>query len=139
MKDTGQPSTRRHRDAETNGAAIGVGRNDWVQFPLPPNRTGESPASGSPVEKSPMSGLTRGGVGLRQRKQPMLRKEVHRPPSIVQPASVDPKAGTFAQQAPQTRPDPGIETFEGPVAVFEIRKPAHQRAIEVRHADRDAR
>src|SRR6266404_7571816 len=29
--------------------AIGVGRDDWFRLPLPPNRTGGSPASGSPV------------------------------------------------------------------------------------------
>src|SRR6266542_30213 len=28
---------------------IGVGRADWFRLPLPPNRTGGSPASGSPV------------------------------------------------------------------------------------------
>src|SRR5215813_2129089 len=28
---------------------IGVGGTDWLQSPLPPNRTGGSPASGSPV------------------------------------------------------------------------------------------
>src|SRR5271157_4439639 len=28
---------------------IGVGRADWFRSPLPPNRTGGSPASGSPV------------------------------------------------------------------------------------------
>ena len=29
--------------------AIGVGRTNWLRSPLPPNRTGGSPASGSPV------------------------------------------------------------------------------------------
>ena len=29
---------------------IGVGRTDWIRFPLPPNRTGGFPASGSPVD-----------------------------------------------------------------------------------------
>jgi hypothetical protein len=28
---------------------IGVGRTEWSRSPLPPNRTGGSPASGSPV------------------------------------------------------------------------------------------
>src|SRR5687767_400973 len=28
---------------------IGVGRVDWLRLPLPPNRTGGFPASGSPV------------------------------------------------------------------------------------------
>src|SRR5262245_39433405 len=28
---------------------IGVGRTDWFRLPLPPNRIGGSPASGSPV------------------------------------------------------------------------------------------
>jgi hypothetical protein len=30
-------------------ALIGVGSADWFRCPLPPNRTGGSPASGSPV------------------------------------------------------------------------------------------
>ena len=30
-------------------AYIGVGRTEWSRSPLPPNRTGGSPASGSPV------------------------------------------------------------------------------------------
>jgi hypothetical protein len=32
---------------------IGVGRTDWYRSPLPPNRTGGSPASGSPVDGYP--------------------------------------------------------------------------------------
>ena len=32
---------------------IGVGRTHWVESPLPPNRTGGSPASGSLVDGSP--------------------------------------------------------------------------------------
>jgi len=32
---------------------IGVGKADWFRPPLPPNRTGGSPASGSPVNGSP--------------------------------------------------------------------------------------
>ena len=37
-------------DAEHLQAHIGVGRTDWTRFPLPPNRTGGFPASGSPVD-----------------------------------------------------------------------------------------
>jgi hypothetical protein len=43
--------------------------------PLPPNRTGGSLASGSPVEKSPHRGLTRRRKGVLQRKQPLRGKE----------------------------------------------------------------
>jgi len=37
---------------------IGVGKSDWFRTPLPPNRTCRSPAFGSPVDRSPSSGLT---------------------------------------------------------------------------------
>ena len=43
-----------------------------VSFPLPPNRTGGSPASGSPVEESPRKGLTGERMGVHQGKQPVL-------------------------------------------------------------------
>jgi len=32
-------------------AEIGVGKPHWFAAPLPPNRTGGSPASGSPVDR----------------------------------------------------------------------------------------
>src|SRR6266508_2425065 len=35
--------------ASDRAEVIGVGRADWFRLPLPPNRTGGSPASGSPV------------------------------------------------------------------------------------------
>ena len=51
-------------------AHIGVGRTDWFQPLPPPNRTGGSPASGSPVGGSPRQGLTVARVGRFQIKQP---------------------------------------------------------------------
>src|SRR5690606_35694365 len=44
-------------------------------LPLPPNRTGGSPASGSPVGGSPARGLTRLRMGLGQRVQPVRSEE----------------------------------------------------------------
>src|SRR5262249_30449865 len=51
----GKNSSRSQGCARRGGVAglIGVGKPHWVAAPLPPNRTGGSPASGSPV-----SGLT---------------------------------------------------------------------------------
>ena len=43
---------------------IGVGTRDWFRAPLPPNRTGGFPASGSPVEESPPRGLMRRRMGI---------------------------------------------------------------------------
>jgi hypothetical protein len=41
-----------------------VGRGDWVRLPLPPNRTGGSPASGSPVDGWPRARTDRRPHGL---------------------------------------------------------------------------
>jgi len=42
---------------------IGVGKPHWIAAPLPPNRTGGSPASGSPVDGSPQRGPAKPGDG----------------------------------------------------------------------------
>jgi len=61
---------------------IGVGRDDWFRLPLPPNRTGGSPASGSPV-----GGLTHEGTGRREHGLPAsCRAHVRRRSGL---ASVD--------------------------------------------------
>src|ERR1700740_1912029 len=62
---------------------IGVGRTDWVRSPLPPNRTGGSPASGSPVDGSPARGLANLRIGVLQAKKPMVGKEDIGPPDMV--------------------------------------------------------
>ena len=61
----------------------------------------------------------------------MLGKERVRPTSMI-PAMTDPVAtGTFAEQAPQTHPNPTIESPERPrVAVLEILKPTPQDRVQ---------
>jgi hypothetical protein len=51
------------RPSHTPPHRIGVGRADWIRLPLPPNRTGGFPASGSPVGGSPPRGLTDQAMG----------------------------------------------------------------------------
>jgi len=51
---------------------IGVGATDWFRPPLPPNRTGGSPAYGSPVDGLPTGGLNKTNMGCVQAVQPML-------------------------------------------------------------------
>src|SRR5258708_22479650 len=85
---------------------IGVGRPHWFAAPLPPNRTGGSPASGSPVDGSPSRGLTRRRMGCFQTVQPLLGKERIRPTPMVISVPVALSALTLAQDTPQTHPDP---------------------------------
>jgi len=54
---------------------IGVGTSHWIVTPLPPNRTGGSPASGSPVGGSPTRGPEQGFIGFYKAEKPMLPKE----------------------------------------------------------------
>ena len=54
-------------------AHIGVGRA-WLTPPLPPNRTGGSPAYGSPVDGLPTRGLMNLSMGRYKAKQPLLVK-----------------------------------------------------------------
>src|SRR5689334_5481205 len=68
----------------SRGGMIGVGRDDWFRLPLPPNRTGGSPASGSPVEESPRKGLADSRMGMHQGKQPLCCKEPTGPSLMVE-------------------------------------------------------
>src|SRR5690242_16838498 len=113
-------------------AMIGVGSRDWVRDPLPPNRTGGSPASGSPVDGSPARGLADQVMGVLQVEQPVIGKEGNGPADVVI-AATDPWAvRLFAQDVAQTPPDPAVERREGPaVAVFEVFKPTAQRPVEI--------
>src|SRR5215472_12382492 len=111
---------------------IGVGRTDWVRSPLPPNRTGGSPASSSPVDGSPARGLTDLSIGVVQGEKPMFGKEGIGPPDIVE-AARDPGAPVLlAQDVAQPSTEPAVERGKSrAVTVFEVLKPAAQRWVEV--------
>ena len=51
---------------------IGVGRADWLRLPLPPNRTGGSPAYGSPVGGFTSKRIDETSMGSGQVQQPLL-------------------------------------------------------------------
>src|SRR3989449_2636512 len=104
-----------------------------VSFPLPPNRTGGSPASGSPVGGSPRQGLTGLNMGSYKSEQPLLSKERIRPAMMISPASTTTSSRPFAQDTAKSHAYPPIQARKGRfVAMFEILKPAHKRAIDVR-------
>jgi hypothetical protein len=65
---------------------IGVGTADWIRPPLPPNRTGGSPAYGSPVDGLPTGGLDETKMGCVQAVQPML-VEVGVRPTLLPPCT----------------------------------------------------
>src|SRR5207247_10348750 len=56
-----------------------------VLLPLPPNRTGGFPASGSPVSGSPPRGLTQRRMGLCKREQPLRGKASIGPALMIAP------------------------------------------------------
>src|SRR5438105_12247038 len=79
-----------------------------VSFPLPPNRTGGSPASGSPVGDSPPRGLTILGAGGGQRKQPLRSKECIWPTDMVSTASTAFSLPPLPQDSAQAHSYPAI-------------------------------
>src|SRR5436309_13545328 len=106
-----------------------------AELPLPPNRTGGSRASGSPVGGSPSPGLTMiafPSIKVRQRVQPLLDQERIRPALMVAPTPSPGLPLALAQDTPQPHPHPGVQRSEGAaMTMFEILKPAPQRAIDV--------
>ena len=58
-------------------------------LPLPPNRTGGFPASGSPVGGSPRCGLTGEGMGCGQAIEPLRRKERVGPALMIAWCAID--------------------------------------------------
>src|SRR5512139_724942 len=104
---------------------IGVGRAEWLRLPLPPNRTGGSPASGSPVSGSPVTGLTSYRMCRYKREQPVLAKECIGPTLVVAATSTASAARSLTQNAPQPHANPAVQGRERrPITVFEIFKPA---------------
>jgi hypothetical protein len=118
---------------------IGVGRNDWFRSPLPPNRTGGSPASGSPVKESPRKGLTGSSMGVHQGKQPLCCEKVTGP--LLMGGSKAPAsfAESTPEDAPQSHAHPLIDRTErGLPTVLEVFKPAAEESIQVVDNDREA-
>ena len=99
---------------------IGVGMAGLAP-PLPPNRTGGSPASGSPVS-GVSARLTISTGAVFQTQQPLRPKPAVRPPSAV--GFAQPLTGPllpFAQQRPQASPQPSVRSSQAPrVTVPEV-------------------
>ena len=111
---------------------IGVGTFGYPTLP-PPNRTGGSPAYGSPVGGSPQRGLTGRRMGCNKREQPLLSKEGISPAVMVGPSALTSTAPTFPEYAAKAHAYPGVQRLEGiPTAVLEILKPALKGPIDVR-------
>src|SRR5437762_4267263 len=110
-----------------------------ASLPLPPNRTGSFPASGSPVDGSPRRGLTQLRLGLCKREQPLRGKESIGPALVIAPPAPTTPFLAFTQKAAQTHPDPGIQIRKGRVvAMFEIAKPAAVNRVDARDDDLQA-
>src|SRR5213593_571175 len=97
-----------------------------VSFPLPPNRTGGSPASGSPVGGSPARGLTTLRAGGRQRKQPLRSKERIGPMDVVRTASTAFPLPPMTEDTAQAHSYPFIQRRKrGLMTVLEVTEPTH--------------
>src|SRR5271169_2411372 len=103
------------------------------RLPLPPNRTGGSPASGSPVGGHlPQRGLTRFGVGCYQTLQPTFGKECVRPALMVRSSATSFQSPSSSEDTAQTHSYPAVDESESLwQAMLEVSKPARQRAIHI--------
>src|ERR1017187_1388058 len=112
---------------------IGVGMAGLAP-PLPPNRTGGFPASGSPVSGF-SARLTISTRVLFQTKQPLRRKPSVGPPSAVGlTQSVAGSLLPFAQHRPPASPQPSVRTIQARrVALPEVAVPAAQDGIGLGH------
>ena len=71
-------------------------------------------------------------IKVRQRVQPLLDQERIRPALMVAPTPSPGLPLALAQDTPQPHPHPGVQRSEGAaMTMFEILKPAPQRAIDV--------
>src|SRR5512142_2079941 len=102
----------------------------WLAPPLPPNRTGGFPASGSPVSGF-SARLTINARAVFQTKQPLRRKPTVGPPAVIGFApSVAGSLFPFAQHRPQATAQPLVRTAQArPMAGPEIAVPAAQDAV----------
>jgi hypothetical protein len=104
-----------------------------VSLALPPNRTGGSPASGSPVGSSPPRGLTQRRRGMCKREQPLRGKESIGPTLMITPPTAATSLPTFTQNTAQAHPDPFVQTRKRRVvAMFEITIPAPSNPVDAR-------
>src|SRR5674476_937950 len=108
---------------------IGVGVA-WLAPPLPPNRTGGFPASGSPVSGF-SARLTISTGAVFQTKQPLRRKPSVGPLSAVGLASpVARSLLPLAQHRPQATPQPAVQSPQlRALALPEVAVPAPQDRI----------
>ena len=119
---------------------IGVGKRHWLAAPLPPNRTGRSPAAGSPVGGFPQRGLTYlAGAAFRLYSSACSAKGLG-PATLVAPVATDPLAPLpLAQQTPQPPPYPPVQTAEHDgLTAAEVRQPTFQRPVQVAEDTRQA-
>src|SRR5438132_9507032 len=99
-------------------------------LPLPPNRTGGFPASGSPVSRSSV-GLTKRTVGCAQVKQTQVREVGVGPAMMISAATTAATSRPPAQDAAHSHAHPFVQSGKRrPVTVFEVVKPAAQARIQ---------
>jgi hypothetical protein len=100
--------------------------------PLPPNRTGGSPASGSPVSGL-SSRLNIGAGAMFQTEQAPFRKPAVGPPSAI--CLTQPVAGSllpFAQHRSQATPQPAVRPTEArAMTVSEVAIPTAQGRVDL--------
>src|SRR5438128_9545992 len=78
-------------------------------------------------------------MGCNQTVQPLLGKVCIRPTMMVVAATSSTQARTTPQNTPQAHAHPTVDCGQAATqAVFEISKPAHQRAVHVGDDDRQA-
>src|SRR4030042_1440404 len=112
--------------------SIGVGTSHWIVTPLPPNRTGGSPASGSPVGGSPTRGPEQGFMGSYKAEKPMLPKELVRPALMIKSTANSSMAGSLSQDTSNTAPHPAINRGKGPlVAMLKVLEPSPKSTTDI--------
>ena len=80
----------------------------------------------------PQSGLASQCRGILKGQEPVLGKVGVWPAIVVSSPASSASFGSFAQDAPETHSDPGVDAVEGvSVAVFEVSKPTDEGSIDV--------
>ena len=104
-----------------------AGRIDWFRSLLPPNRTGGSPAHGSPVGGLTSKRIDGPSHGRFSSYTTYALQSTHLPEMMIDPATTTFLALAFLKNASQPHPNPPVQVAERfPVAVFEVLKPAPQ-------------
>ena len=112
---------------------IGVGTAHWLAPPLPPNRTGGSPASGSPVGGFTSRGLEQSSMGFYKAEKPMIPKEAIWPAMMIVPTADALVALVRLRRMlrRRVRIQPSIGGKVHLLTVFEVFKPAPQGAVDI--------